>query len=247
MKHVVLFSGGVGSAYTAYLVLKEQKKEDVILLHTPTFSENHDADTFRCRVARYLGMPITEWGDGRNLDEVIAEEGIVPGYFLPFCTRILKQEMKEQFYRYLKEQGQDFIEYVGFGMEEWSRVQKATARAERMNRKVAFPLFEQKISGQEIKRVIQEEWGIPLPEAYGNGLKHNNCIPCYKAGKGSWRIYWEKYPDRFQAAVEHEKKYGDTVFKDYSLEELAAQFQNEKEWDEMQYSLWDYVPCECCA
>ena len=81
MKHVVLFSGGVGSAYTAYLVLKEQKKEDVILLHTPTFSENHDADTFRCRVARYLGMPITEWGDGRNLDEVIAEEGIVPGRY----------------------------------------------------------------------------------------------------------------------------------------------------------------------
>lgn len=47
MKHIVLFSGGLSSAYVAYLVLQEQKKEDVVLLHTPTYSENHDADTFR--------------------------------------------------------------------------------------------------------------------------------------------------------------------------------------------------------
>jgi hypothetical protein len=55
----------------AYLVLLEQNKDAVVLLHTPTFAENHDADTFRCRVARYLGVPITEWGDGRNLDELL--------------------------------------------------------------------------------------------------------------------------------------------------------------------------------
>ena len=120
MKHVVLYSGGASSAYMAYLVLQEQKKEEVVLLHTPTFTENHDADTFRCRVARRLGVPITEWGDGRDLDELLEDQKAIPGQFLPFCTVELKQKMKEEYFKYLKSQNQDFIEYVGFGLEEGS-------------------------------------------------------------------------------------------------------------------------------
>lgn len=245
MKHVVLFSGGASSAYVAYLVLQKQKKEDVILLHTPTFSENHDADIFRCRVARYLGMPITEWGDGRNLDEVIEANGAIPGQFLPFCTSQLKQKMKEQFYKYLKEIGCEFTEYVGFGAEEWRRVQKATARADSMGRKICFPVLEEKISGDEIKKIIEHDWKISLPEAYKNGLGHNNCIPCYKAGKASWRIYWEKYPERYQIAAEHEERYGYTVFKDCNLKELARRFKNDKDLDEMQLKFSDFIPCDC--
>lgn len=95
MKHVVLFSGGLSSAYVAYLVLQEQKKEDVVLLHTPTYSENHDADTFRHEVARYLGVPITEWGLGLDIWELIEKNNCIPGQFIPFCTQQLKQKMKE--------------------------------------------------------------------------------------------------------------------------------------------------------
>lgn len=245
MKHVVLFSGGANSAYVAYLVIKKYGKQDVVLLHTPTLSENHDADTFRYRVARYLKVPITEWGDGRNLNELIESYGAVPGQFMPFCTQRLKQEMKEQYYKYLSSIGENFVEYIGFGIEEWNRGQKALARAKANGREVRFPIFEERIKGEEIKRIIQDEWKIPLPEAYRNGLGHNNCIPCYKAGKKSWKIYWEKYPDAYKMAIEHEEKYGYTVFKEYSLKELANKFQNDKEWEEMQLSLEDWIPCEC--
>lgn len=244
MKHVVLFSGGTSSAYVAYLVLQEQKKEDVVLLHTPTFTENHDADTFRCQVARYLDVPLTQWGDGRDLWELIEDNNCIPGQFIPFCTQQLKQKMKEQYYKYLKSIGEDFIEYVGFGMEEWPRVQRATARNEKIGRKVRFPIFERKIPSNEIKRIITEEWKIKLPKAYLD-LNHNNCIPCFKAGKDSWRVFWQKYQEQFNKAMEYEQKIGYTVFKDKSLKELAEIWQADKEWNESQIQLADIIPCEC--
>lgn len=244
MKHIVLFSGGLSSAYVAYLVLQKQDKRDIVLLHTPTYSENHDADTFRHRVARYLGLPITEWGDGRNIWELIKDNNCIPGQFIPFCTQQLKQKPKEEYYKYLGSIGEDFIEYVGFGMEEWRRVQKAQARAEKIGRKVRFPIFENKIPSREVRRTITEEWNIPLPKAYED-LSHNNCIPCFKAGKDSWRVYWSKYPDQFQTAVEYEEKIGHTVFKDKSLKELAKEWEADKEWNDLQYTLGDIIPCDC--
>jgi len=244
MKHVVLFSGGLSSAYVAYLVLQEQPKQDVILLHTPTYSENHDADTFRHRVARYLGLPITEWGDGRNLWELIEDNNCIPGQFIPFCTKQLKQQMKEQFYKYLDSIGEDYIEYVGFGAEEWRRVQKAQARAEKIGRQVNFPIFDRKIPSSEIRRIITEEWRIPLPKAYED-LNHNNCIPCFKAGKDAWRVYWSKYPEQFSKAMEYEEKIGHTVFKDKSLKELAQIWEADKQWQSCQLTLKDVIPCDC--
>lgn len=244
MKHIVLFSGGLSSAYVAYLVLQEQDKKDVVLLHTPVYSENHDADTFRHQVANYLGVPITEWGDGRNLWELIEDNNCLPGHFIPFCTRTLKQEPKEEYYKYLDSIGEKYIEYVGFGFEEWRRVQRAKARAEKIGRDVKFPIFEQKIPSEEIKRIISEEWGIKLPKAYED-LMHNNCIPCFKAGKASWMVYWDKYPEEFNKAMEYEEKIGHTVFKNESLKELAEQWEKDKEWNKRQYTLEDIVPCDC--
>ena len=129
-------------------------------------------------------------------------------------------------------------------MEEGKRVRNALARARRTGRAIRFPIYEKKLRGCEIKRIIEQEWGIPLPETYRNGLNHNNCIPCYKAGKASWRIYWEQYPERYWKAAEYEKRYGYTVFKNCSLTELAERFEKDKAWEDMQYHLKDYFPCE---
>jgi len=237
MKHIVLFSGGCASAYVAYLVIKEHGRKDTILLHTPTFSEHPDADRFRCQVARYLKMPITVWGDGRNIWQIIEDNNCLPSQFIPFCTRQLKQRMKEEFYRTLDD---EFVEYIGFGMDEWPRVQKATARAEAEGRKVRFPLFEQKVSNWKVKQIIQNEWKIELPSVY-KYLEHNNCIPCFKAGKKSWKAYYKHYPEQFRKAVEMEKVIGHTVFKDKSLEELAVEWAN----DSCQIDLFETTPCEC--
>ena len=246
MKHVVLFSGGAASSYVAYLLTQDKDidKKDIVILHTPTLSECEDSEKFRLKVARHLGIPMTVWGRGEDIWELIDRNNAIPGNFMPFCTQQLKQQMKEEYYRYLKNIGEDWIEYVGYGPDEWRRVQKSYARNEAKGRQVRFPLFEQKISSDECKRIIQEEWGIELPSAY-KYLKHNNCIPCFKGGKSYFYVVWKHYPEQYHKAAEAERKVGYTIFKDMSLDELEQKFIQDKQYEDMQLSITDFMPCEC--
>ena len=246
MKHVVLFSGGAASSYVAYMLKQDEQidNKDIVLLHTPTLSECEDSEKFRLKVARYLKLPMTVWGRGEDIWECCDRNGALPGQFLPFCTKQLKREMKEQYFRYLRNCGEEWIEYVGYGPDEWQRVQKSLARHEKAGTQIRFPLFDAGISSDECKRIIQEEWGIELPSAY-RMLKHNNCIPCFKGGKAYFRQIWEHFPAEYQKAAEYEEKYGYTVFKDCSLKGLAERFQNDKNWEDAQLKLSDFIPCEC--
>lgn len=240
MKHIIQFSGGAASAYAAYLVAKEHGKENTILLFHDTKAEHKDSYRFRSQVSEFLGIPITEYSDGRDLWEVIKDNNCLPSQFIPFCTRILKQEPAEKF---LKNFNEEYILYNGFGVEEFRRVQKVKARAELLNRTVKSPLFELKIKSEEVKRIIKDEWKICLPEAY-KYLQHNNCIPCFKAGKSHFKAVWKYFPKEFNKAKEMEKLIGNTVFQEYSLEELEGQ------WENGQLEMFDIeesIPCMCAA
>lgn len=247
MKHVVLFSGGATSSYMAYLLAndKEIPFKDLVFLHTPTLSECEDAEKFRLKVARKIGVPMTVWGRGEDIWDCIDRNRTIPNNFIPFCTRELKQQMKEEYFKYLKRCGEEWIEYIGYGPDEWRRVNKAKARNKAAGRCVKFPLFEKKISNDECKRKINDEWGIELPSAYKT-LTHNNCIPCVKGGKAYFRRVWEHYPKEYQKLAEKEVKYGHTVFKGVSLKELADKFKADKEWKDMQLNLSSFIPCEGC-
>lgn len=239
MKHIVLFSGGVASSYAAYLVSQKYKKEDVILLHTPTHSEDKDSDRFRKEVSDYLGIPITEEDYGMDIWELIEHKKHIPGQFMPFCTQVLKMQMTE---RFLKKIDDDFILYIGYSINEWRRVQKTYARNLSINRKVEFPVYKSGISDEKIKKIIKNDWRIELPRAY-KYLKHNNCIPCFKAGKAEWKLYWMHYPEQYENAVQKEIKFGYTVFKDISLEKLREKFKHNKEFEDSQIPM--DIPCMC--
>ena len=83
-----------------------------------------------------------------------------------------------------------------------------------------------------------------MPSAY-ESLKHNNCIPCYKGEKEYLHTVWKTEPDEYHKAMEKEKEVGYTVFRDISLEELEKRFINDKEWEDMQMNLSDFIPCDC--
>lgn len=239
LKHIVLFSGGAASSCIACLVAQEHK--DTILLHTPTYSEHPDADRFRKQVANYIGLPITIQADGRDIWQLIDDENCLPSNWIPFCTRILKQEQTKKFIQNLND---DFILYYGYGVDEWRRVQKQSVRFEQIGWKAQYPLFERKISDLQVKDTIKNVWRICLPEPY-KYLEHNNCIPCWKGGKGHFQRVAKYYPEYFLKAIEKEKQIGHTVFKDCTLQDIWDEVQAKKNQVDWFEELEDTVPCMC--
>ena len=240
MKHIILFSGGASSSYMAWLVAQEVSKEDIVLLHTPTGAEHPDADRFRQEVADYIGIEITEVSSGLNLWKCIIKNNCLPSQFIPFCTRVLKVEPAEKYYKELLLQGEDFIIYVGFGKQEWRRLQRQATRFKTKGYKVKYPLYEKKLTSNICKEIIKNEWKICLPEPY-KILKHNNCIPCFKGGKKHFYKVWKYYPEEFKKAVDMEELIGNTVFKDCSLLELVEKWEREDKWDDKQLKLFPDV------
>ena len=245
MKQIVMFSGGASSSYLAYLVAKEYGKKNTILLHTPTYAEDPDADRFRKEVADFIGLPITIQEDGRSLWQLIEDNNCLPSFHIPFCTTELKIKQSRKYFKKLKAQSIDFVVHYGYGADEWRRVQKQSARFKKEGIKSQYLIFERKISNKEIKRIIQEEWQIALPRTY-KYLKHNNCIPCFKGGKGHFKQVAKYYPEQFKRAMQLEEKIGHTVFKDCSLRDIWNEVQASK--NQLTFfeddNSWG-IPCEC--
>jgi hypothetical protein len=240
MKQIVMFSGGASSAYTAKLVIDKYGKENTILLHTPTYAEHPTADTFRQQVAEYLGLAITVQEDGRDLWKLIEDNNCLPSFHIPFCTQQLKIKQTDIF---LKKMAEEVNIHYGFGTDEYRRIQKVMARLEVKGYKTEFLVYESGIANEHIKRIIQDEWKIELPEPY-KYLSHNNCIPCFKAGKSHFKQVCKYYPEEFERAVQMEHKIGHTVFKDCTLEDVREEVMKSK--NQISFLDNDFnIPCEC--
>ncbi|MEA3272451.1 MAG: hypothetical protein U9P90_02180 [Patescibacteria group bacterium] len=217
MKHVVLFSRGAQSAYVAVLIAKKYKKEDIILLHTPTHSEHPDADRFGKDISNFLDISITEtwsvWGD---IWEVAQKTKYIPNNRVRPCTQRLKVLPAQKFYKELQLRNEKFSVYVGYCPGEEKRVEKFKKANPDID--VRFPLIEKNISSEQSKEKIKE-LGIKLPEAYLY-FKHNNCIPCFLGGKKYWKNVLKFFPEAYKKAELLEKQFGHTILRNLSLEEL---------------------------
>ena len=238
MKHIVQYSGGAGSAMAAYLVAQKVPKEDIILLfHDVRGGHDDDMYRFNADVSAFLGLPITEYSLDKTIWDLVKAHHTTPSIFKPFCTEELKLNMGDRFYAQLPyfAYHQDnpeaeelalypdvpFILYTGYCLGEEKRVDKKNS----ITKTTKYPVYDAGLTSADCKRIISEEWGIKLPQAY-KWFEHNNCIPCWKStSKEYWRLVWEHYPERYQMAIEMEKYTGHTHFKKISLTALAEQWE----------------------
>jgi diphthamide synthase (EF-2-diphthine--ammonia ligase) len=220
MKHIILYSGGANSAFTAFIVNAEHHN-DTILLHTPTYSEHLDADRFRKQFADYLNLPITVQADGRDIWQLISAHHCLPSDRIPFCSDTLKSKQAMKFYKSMTE---DFVVYLGYDGKEWRRAQRTSARLLHDGIEATYPLISGNISSQYAKDYIRETIKICLPEPYLY-LSHNNCLPCFKGGKKHFYQIWKHYPEYFEKAEKAEYNIGHSVFKDIYLAELRKQWE----------------------
>lgn len=203
MKHVVMFSGGVGSWAAATRVAEEYGTEDLVLLFADTLIEDEDLYRFLGEAAADVGGELVRISDGRTPWEVFRDVRFLGNTRVDPCSRVLKREACD---KWLAENcdPSDTTLYLGISWDEEHRFTRARARLASLGWEARAPLCEEPLpplgDGWAIKAA--EAAGIEPPRLYRMGFPHNNCGGfCVKAGQAHFKLLLEQMPARF---AEHE-------------------------------------------
>lgn len=206
---VVGFSRGVTSAVTAWLVAQEHPETTILLFHDPK-EEDPDNERFGREVAEFIGLPITEFSDGRTVSEVFEDEGMLGNNRMTPCSRILKQQLGDAFTRQLQQQGRSVTRYFGYAQGEerrWDRMVQVGAVA---GFAVRCPLIERGMTKRDCKDLVTGCWGIRLPRSYDH-YDNANCKGCVKGGLAYWGQVYLFDRETWELRADQEDEFQNTI------------------------------------
>ena len=93
LKHIVSFSGGMGSFAEAKSCVDKYGKENVLLLFADTLMEDEDLYRFKDEVVEFLGCELVTLCYGKTPWELFEEQKFVANSRLDVCSRMLKREL----------------------------------------------------------------------------------------------------------------------------------------------------------
>jgi hypothetical protein len=244
--HVCAFSGGAASAVMSKMVAEAHPGKTVLLYHS-TRTEPDDNDRFRREVSGFIGLPITERSDGRDIWQVFKDHRFLGNQHVTPCSEDLKQIMGD---RFMATCPPGSIKYLGYTSEEVVRATRASCRAASKGYRCEFPLIRAGIGKVECLARVTKCWGIRLPEMY-DWAEHANCVPCVKGGLAYWGMVYLNAPEAWERAARAEEESGGyQILKDsqYGMlrEELPHCLELARAYMEKRAGavLYD-VPCEC--
>jgi len=253
MKHIVLFSGGLGSYFTTKRIIESGvDREDIILLFTDTTNEDEDLYRFMDDAEIALGIKVTKLFDGRDIWQVFKDERFLGNSRIDPCSRILKRQISKKFIS--KFNPKQIVVYFGYDWTEMNRFEKAQKAW--LPYRIESPMCEKPyIDRDEMYRILVEEDGIELPRLYRMGFAHNNCGGgCVKAGIGHFTKLLDEFPERFNLWENNEQEVRDFIGKDVSMLKrirkgiinnfTLAQLREERE-SITQQELFDIGGCGC--
>lgn len=171
MKHVVMFSGGIGSWAAAKRVAAEHGTDDLVLLFCDTTIEDPDLYRFLREAADNVGGELVWLKDGRDPWDVFHDVRYQGNSRIAQCSRILKSEMADRWLAQLEEQP---IVYMGIDWTEEHRLPRAQKRMAPIE--VRAPLCEPPyLTKKQLLENLKAE-GIEPPALYREGYPHNNCF-----------------------------------------------------------------------
>lgn len=202
-KHIVMFSGGVGSYITAKRVVAKYGAENTILLFSdvkgdtenPNIGEDPDTYRFIEEAATKLGAELIKVVDGRNIWQVFKDRKFLGNSRLAPCSHELKQKPAKKWIHENTTPG-DAIIYVGIDWSEGHRmigVQRGYSPW-----LVDAPLMEAPhLTKQQMIDECESD-GIKAPALYALGFKHNNCGGgCVRAGQKQFKQLLDLMPERY--------------------------------------------------
>jgi hypothetical protein len=243
---VVGFSGGVTSAWCAGWALRNFPRDEVVLLWHDTKEEHPDTYRFIEEMAAALGLPVTERSDGRSVTEVFRDEGFLGNNQNAMCSRILKMNQGDMYFKELQRQGvTEIVKVLGFSAKEPERVQRAWAKGKRDGYTVRFPMIEEKATKQQATDWVLAQ-GVK-PSAMYCWAEHANCVGCVKGGKAYWHAVMENAPEVFAQRVALEEEFGHNILRGGGREPIALKnlVRHPLKRAVPQKEAIDIGPCDC--
>lgn len=216
MKHVVQFSGGVGSWAAAKRVAEKHGTENLVLLFADTLIEDEDVYRFLGEAAANVGGHFVRIADGRTPWEVFRKERIIGSSFADPCSKHLKRNLLTKWVKANCDPDDTTI-YLGIDWSEYHRFEKAIPRFSPY--KVDAPLCDPPYLTKRdwLKRLTADE-GISPPSMYAMGFPHANCGGfCVKAGQSQFRLLLKMFPDRYKENEAQEEAMRSMLGKDVSV------------------------------
>ncbi|MFV0135572.1 hypothetical protein ACLGIH_20510 [Streptomyces sp. HMX87] len=209
-KHVIQFSGGLGSFGAALWVAEKHGTSNMTLLIADTKIEDPDLWRFADDTSRLLGVPLTKVADGRTPWELFRDKRFLGNDRITPCTKYLKQIPCR---KWMKEHAPVDDSLVYIGVEKTPRDRRRAPAIARNWKpwQVRFPLCNRwmpELGKEESKAQLMDlsRWyGIEPPRLYALGFEHNNCGgTCVRAGQKQWKHTLDVLPERFAEAEREE-------------------------------------------
>jgi 3'-phosphoadenosine 5'-phosphosulfate sulfotransferase (PAPS reductase)/FAD synthetase len=215
MKHVVMFSGGIGSWAAAKRVAERHDTADMVLLFTDTLIEDADLYRFIEDAAANVGAPVTRIAEGRDPWQVFHDSRYLGNSQLAKCSSVLKREMAREWVTAHCDPASTTI-HLGLDWTEQHRIER---NAESWLPWVCEAPLAQKpyLSKLDLFDWARRE-GLELPRLYRMGFSHNNCGGfCVKAGQGHFARLLRQLPDVYAHHEAKEQELRDYLGKDVAI------------------------------
>lgn len=229
MKHIVSFSGGMGSFAEAKSCVDKYGKENVVLLFADTLMEDEDLYRFKDEVVAFLGCELVTLCYGMNVWDLFKDKKFIGNTRVDICSSTLKRDLlngyiqdnyteitKEFLYLedgsprlnvsgahlYREIENYTCEVHLGIDFSEHHRLTRVQSYMKPMVYRST--LVEE---GRIVPKDYSEQFGIKRPRLYDMGFGHNNCGGfCVKAGLGHFKLLHEKMPERYRWHEEQEKE-----------------------------------------
>jgi hypothetical protein len=215
MKHIIFYSGGICSWYTALRIIEREGKENVLLLFTDTKTEDKDLYRFIDETSLKFGVELLKIADGRDVWEVMKSHKFISNSKIAHCSEDLKQKIAK---KYIKEnfRPNECILYLGIDWTEMHRIEAPKRNWKPY--KVEFPMTEEPYLSKDDMFNMLEKKGIKKPQLYEMGFSHNNCGGfCVRAGQGHFINLLKKMPERYKYHEEKEQEMINFIGKEQSI------------------------------
>ena len=223
MKHIVMFSGGIGSWAAAKLVAQKYGTDDLFLVFAdvkgksidPHVGEDEDTYRFIEEAAKNVGGTYIYLNEGRDIWEVFKDKRFLGNSRLANCSHLLKQKPAREWLD-AHCNPDDSIIYVGI---DWTETHRLPAIVKNyLPYKAQAPLTEPPyLDKHELIAWAQKE-GIQTPRLYDLGFSHNNCGGgCVRAGQGQFKKLLETMPERFATWENKEQEMREFLGKDVAI------------------------------